>query len=101
MQNQETVDRATVHALIVDLMVRLFEIEPAKITLEANLYQDLDIDSIDAVDLAIEFKNQTGRQLTPETFKQIRTVGDIVEAFFAPQPAAPQDAQNSQPPQNG
>ncbi|MDR3323942.1 MAG: acyl carrier protein [Zoogloeaceae bacterium] len=70
-------------ALIAGLLTDLFAIAPEKITRTANLYQDLDIDSIDAVDLAIEFKKQTGRQLTPEEFKQIRTVGDIVQVFCA------------------
>ncbi|MDR1889879.1 MAG: acyl carrier protein [Zoogloeaceae bacterium] len=81
-------DRDATYALIVKLLTELFAIEPGKITLDANLYQDLDIDSIDAVDLAIEFKKQTGRQLTPEEFKQIRTVGDIMNVVHAPKPAA-------------
>lgn len=86
MAKTENLDRSAVLAIIVDLLHRLFEIEPEKITPEANLYTDLDIDSIDAIDLALEFKKQTGKQLTPEAFKQIRTVGDVVEAFFATEP---------------
>ncbi|MDR3300279.1 MAG: phosphopantetheine-binding protein [Candidatus Accumulibacter sp.] len=76
-------DKEATFALIARLLTELFAIEPEKISLEADLYRDLDIDSIDAVDLAIEFKKQTGRQLSPDEFKQIRTVGDIVEAFQA------------------
>lgn len=83
--------RKATYALIVKLLVEMFAVEPEKITPDANLYQDLDIDSIDAVDLAIEFKKQTGRQLTPDEFKQIRTVGDIVNIVHAPQPAPPQE----------
>ncbi|MDR1349406.1 MAG: phosphopantetheine-binding protein [Zoogloeaceae bacterium] len=77
-------DKETILALIVKLLTDLFDIPPEKITLEADLYRDLDIDSIDAVDLAIEFKKRTGRQLSPEEFKEIRSVGDIVNAFFTP-----------------
>ncbi|MDR1462939.1 MAG: acyl carrier protein [Azoarcus sp.] len=73
-------DRDAAYALISRLIAELFEIAPEKISLEANLYQDLDIDSIDAVDLALEFRKQTGRQLSPDEFKKIRTVGDIVDA---------------------
>lgn len=76
-------DRDATYALISRLLGELFEIAPEKITLEATLYQDLDIDSIDAVDLAVEFRKQTGRQLTPDEFKKIRTVGDIVDAACA------------------
>ncbi|MDR3212883.1 MAG: acyl carrier protein [Azoarcus sp.] len=79
----EKMDRDATYALISRLLGELFEIAPEKITLEATLYQDLDIDSIDAVDLAVEFRKQTGRQLTPDEFKKIRTVGDIVDAACA------------------
>ena len=67
-----------IFARLRDLLVELFEVEPAKITLEANLYKDLDIDSIDAVDLIIKLKEITGRRVQPEAFKQVRTVGDVV-----------------------
>ncbi|MDR0440651.1 MAG: acyl carrier protein [Candidatus Accumulibacter sp.] len=77
-------DRDSAYGLIRKLLVELFEIDPEKITLEANLYQDLDIDSIDAIDLAVEFKKQTGRQLAPDEFKKIRTVGDIVDLVCSP-----------------
>jgi acyl carrier protein len=55
-----------------------FEIEPARITLQADLFSDLDLDSIDAVDLAIKLQEITGRRVRPQEFKGIRTVGDVV-----------------------
>jgi acyl carrier protein len=94
MSEKNALDRDATHALIVKLLTELFAIEPEKITLDANLYQDLDIDSIDAVDLAIEFKKQTGRQLTPDEFKQIRTVGDIVNVAYAPTTPKPAPQEN-------
>lgn len=63
-----------------DALVELFELEPERITLEANLYQDLEIDSIDAVDLIDHIKRQTGKKIAAEEFKAVRTVGDVVEA---------------------
>ncbi len=71
-----------IFARLRDLLVELFEVEPAKITLEANLYKDLDIDSIDAVDLIIKLKEITGRRVQPEAFKQVRTVGDVVNVVY-------------------
>lgn len=62
-----------------DIMVRLFEIEREKITLSANLYEDLDIDSIDAVDLAAEVRELTGQRINPDDFKQVRTLQDLVD----------------------
>ena len=52
----------------------MFELDEAKITLDAHLYNDLDIDSIDAVDLAVKLKQLTGKRLQPEVFKKVRTV---------------------------
>jgi acyl carrier protein len=65
-----------------DALVELFELEPERVTLEANLYQDLEIDSIDAVDLIDHIKRQTGKKLAAEEFKAVRTVGDVVEAVL-------------------
>lgn len=61
-------------------LIELFEIEPAKIRLDAQLYQDLDIDSIDAIDLILRLKDYTGKKVKPEDFKSVRTVGDVVSA---------------------
>lgn len=58
----------------------LFEIEPEKVQLQANLYTDLDIDSIDAVDLVVRLKEITGKKIEPDEFKNVRTVDDVVEA---------------------
>lgn len=63
-----------------DILVRSFEIDPAKITREAKLYDDLDIDSIDAVDLIVQLTPFLGdKQLSPAQFKQVVTIGDVVK----------------------
>lgn len=72
-----------------DALVELFELEPARVTLDANLYQDLEIDSIDAVDLIDHIKRKTGKKIAAEEFKAVRTVNDVVEAVYRlVQPAA-------------
>ncbi|QHF42659.1 acyl carrier protein [Pseudomonas sp. S35] len=72
-----------------DALVELFELPPERVTLDANLYQDLEIDSIDAVDLIDHIKRQTGKKIAAEEFKAVRTVNDVVEAVFRlVQPAA-------------
>jgi acyl carrier protein len=45
------------------------------------LYSDLDIDSIDAVDLAVKLTQLTGKRLEPQVFKSVRTVQDVVDAL--------------------
>ncbi len=59
-------------------MEDLFEIEPETVQLNSNLYSDLDVDSIDAVDLVVKIKELTGKQVKPEDFKNVRTVLDVV-----------------------
>ena len=63
-------------------LVELFELEPERVTLQANLYQDLEIDSIDAVDLIDHIKRKTGKKIAAEEFKSVRTVNDVVEAVY-------------------
>ncbi|KJK19960.1 acyl carrier protein [Pseudomonas sp. NPDC087612] len=65
-----------------DALVELFELDPASISLESNLYQDLEIDSIDAVDLIDHIKRQTGKKIAADEFKAVRTVNDVVEAVY-------------------
>jgi acyl carrier protein len=66
---------------VADLLAKMFELDRAALSLDSNLYTDLDIDSIDAVDLAVQLKQMTGKRLAPEVFKTIRTIGDVVEAL--------------------
>lgn len=62
-------------------MEELFEIDPETIQMESNLYTDLDIDSIDAVDLVVKIRQATGQQIKPEDFKSVRTIADVVETI--------------------
>jgi len=63
-------------------LTELFELDPAQITLAARLNEDLEIDSIDAVDLLDGLRRQTGRKISAEDFRSVRTVGDLVEAIY-------------------
>ena len=64
-----------------DILVETFEINPDDITPEALLYDDLDIDSIDAVDLVVQLREITDKKIKPEDFKSVRTVQDIINAL--------------------
>jgi acyl carrier protein len=65
--------------VIKNMMVEMFEIDSDKITLDARLYEDLNFDSIDAIDMIVSLKEMTGKAVNPEDFKTVRTVGDVVE----------------------
>jgi len=73
MQSKEDI-----YQKVVNVLEELFEIDAADIHPDANLYKDLDIDSIDAVDLVVELKKMTGKKIHPEDFKAVRTVADVV-----------------------
>lgn len=65
------------------ILIDTFEIEADAITMEAKLYEDLDLDSIDAVDLVVQLREITGEKISPEDFKNVRIVADVVEAIEA------------------
>jgi acyl carrier protein len=66
---------------VADLLADMFELDRSTLSLQSNLYADLDIDSIDAVDLAVKLTQMTGKRLSPDVFKTIRTIGDVVDAL--------------------
>jgi len=74
--------REDIFAVLRDALVELFELEPGRITPTANLYTDLEIDSIDAIDLIDHIKRQTGHKLAAENFRSVRTVQDVVDAVW-------------------
>jgi len=67
--------------MLKDILVDAFEVEADDVSLSANLYEDLDLDSIDAVDLVVKLREQTGKKIEPDDFKQVRTVEDIIVAI--------------------
>jgi acyl carrier protein len=76
-----TMSKDELYVWVIDLLAEMFELDKSKLTLQSNLYADLDIDSIDAVDLAVKLKQMTGKRLQPEVFKTIRTISDVVDAL--------------------
>ena len=75
MTDQEIFDR------LRSILVETFDIEADRVSLQAKLYDDLDIDSIDAVDLIVKLKPLVGKRLQPEAFKAVRTVQDVIDAL--------------------
>ncbi|MBR9911155.1 MAG: acyl carrier protein [Gammaproteobacteria bacterium] len=72
--------REEIYKHVTQLMVNMFDLDINDLTEDANLYDDLDVDSIDAIDLIVALKSYTGKKVSPEDFKNVRTVGDIVTA---------------------
>lgn len=76
MQNREQI-----LAMLTTILVDEFEIDAEAIMPEANLYEELDLDSIDAVDLVIKLQQLTGKKIQPDEFKSVRTINDVINAI--------------------
>lgn len=66
---------------LVSIMETLFEIDSADIRPDSRLFEDLELDSIDAVDMIVQIQKKTGRRFKPEDFKQVKTVQDVVDVL--------------------
>ena len=65
-----------------DILADEFEINRDDITPEAKLYDDLELDSIDAVDLIVKMKEYIHKKIDPELFKKAITIQDVVEILY-------------------
>ncbi|MEP3244212.1 MAG: acyl carrier protein [Sneathiella sp.] len=74
--------REEVELKLREFLIELFEVDEKLITPNALLAEDLDLDSIDAVDLVVSFQDLTGKKVKAEDFKSVRTVSDIVDQIY-------------------
>ena len=73
--------RDEIYQQVVTIISELFDIPPADIKLDSNLYEELDLDSIDAVDLVVQLRNTIKKDIEPSVFKQVRTINDVVDVI--------------------
>ncbi|MCL2626930.1 MAG: acyl carrier protein [Cystobacterineae bacterium] len=71
-----------VFSKLKEVLVSEFGLEDSEVTPEANLAADLDLDSIDAVDLIVKMKSHVSGKIEPEQFKHVKTVQNIVDVLF-------------------
>ena len=76
MASLEEVDRQ-----VREVLISTFNLPPESVTPEATLFQDLDLDSLDAIDLAVKLETETGLKLKESEFRSIRTVRDVVDTI--------------------
>ncbi len=72
-------DTALVHQKVNAIMVSLFEIEPEAIKPESSIFEDLGLDSLDAIDLVIKFQEVFGIKPQSEEVQKIRTMNDVYD----------------------
>ncbi|AGH79966.1 acyl carrier protein [Psychromonas sp. CNPT3] len=73
-------NRDEIFVQVQDALVELFEVNKEDVLLETKLYEELDLDSLDAVDLVVHLQKLTGKKIKPEEFKLVRSVQDVVDA---------------------
>ena len=76
MTSLEEVDRQ-----VREVLITTFNLSREAVTPEATLFQDLDLDSLDAIDLAVKLETETGLKLAETEFRSIRTVKDVVDTI--------------------
>jgi len=75
-------DKQAIHDKIADVISELFDIDRSRITLDAK-FEDLELTSIDAIDMVVELQRFTGKKLTEAGIRNVRTIGDVVELVHA------------------
>ena len=65
------------------MMADTFELEPERITMDARLYEDLELDSIDALDMVVKLQELIHRRVEERELRALRTVSDVVEMVAA------------------
>lgn len=71
--------REEIFLKIRDMLSDMFEIEKGSIKLESHLVQDLDLDSIDAIDMVVKLQELTGRRVEGEALRKVATIKDVVD----------------------
>ena len=75
-------EKAEIFEKLKTALVEDFDLDAAKVVPEARLYEDLNLDSIDAVDLIVKLKSMLPRNVDPEVFKKVRSLQDVVDAIY-------------------
>ena len=69
--------------VVKEVIIDTLSCDAAKVTMEANLFDDLGADSLDAVELTLACEEKTGIRIAEEDLENIKTVGDIVNYLEA------------------
>jgi acyl carrier protein len=64
------------------ILCREFELSPDDVLPTSHLIDDLDLDSIDAIDLAVKLEERVGLDLDEEELRTLRLVQDVVDVVY-------------------
>lgn len=81
MGPSEAPSRAEILREIQQMMSELFELGSDRVQPEARLIEDLELDSLDAFDLAVKVEETTGVAFDEDKIRELRTVEDVIIAL--------------------
>lgn len=90
--------RDEIYGRIVEILSDSFELEKDEIKPESTLYEELDLDSIDAIDIFVQLRELTGRRPDPADAREIRTVSELVQFVIDEIAKGPDDGDHGAPP---
>lgn len=88
-KNSAVKSRQEIHDIVRSTLVELFELEAPAVVPEASFNDDLEIDSIDAVDLIDHLSRIFDRRVSPRDFRSVRTVQDLIDCIDRLQTQSP------------
>jgi acyl carrier protein len=77
----EPPSKAEILLKIQEMMKQLFELEADRVQPEARLIEDLELDSLDAIDLAVKVEESTGLAFDEQKIRSLRTIDDVIVAL--------------------
>lgn len=63
------------------MMKELFELDSVRVQPAARLVEDLELDSLDAIDLAVKVEETTGLAFDEARIRELRTIDDVIAAI--------------------
>jgi acyl carrier protein len=71
--------RAEIYQRVSGFIIEHFELEPDRVKPDTKFFEDLGLDSIDAVELVIDLEELTGARIEESDLRSIVTIDDIVD----------------------
>lgn len=76
-----------VYEKVKSVLMGEFEVEEAAVSMEANLFTDLELDSLDAIDLMVTLDKELGIEIKMEEMQDLRTIKDVCDFVLSSIPA--------------
>ena len=75
-------EKADVIEKINHTFIENFEIEPERLTKDSKLFEDLELDSLDAVDMIVHMEQDLGIKVDIQKFSTVRTLDDVYQMAY-------------------